>query len=228
MNIEGKINIDKITIGGIDYFPKKVYSNVNDCCYGCDLYHGRCTANKVCTCFGNGIILKKNGSYNPTIKDYTTIRSYEDACIALNRAPLNLTLSDVQGIDDSTIAMLQLETIAEAIRGKDGPVLLDSRVISCVYVPRFARFMHGEMYGQPDVLVKSALWVYAENGVREIFAMSNIIKTDTIGYKCINPRIMQHSYEKAQYLGGRHFIQLWATYFGLTFDNDDFFSIQPV
>ena len=57
--------------------------------------------------------------------------------------------------------------------------------------------------------------------------MSYIAKIETNGYKCFNPRIMQHSYEKAQYLGGRHFIHLWAIYFGLTFDNDDFFIKQP-
>lgn len=55
MNIEGKINIDKITIGGIDYFPQAEYSK--NTCYGCDLHHGRCTVNRVCKCFGNGIIL---------------------------------------------------------------------------------------------------------------------------------------------------------------------------
>lgn len=226
MNIEGKINIDKVTIGGIDYFPKKEYSSWS--CIGCDFYHGRCTVNKVCKCFGNGIILKKKGSYNPTLKDYTTIRSYEDACIALGRAPLNLTLSDVQGISDSTIAMLQLETIAEAIRGEYGPIQFDSSETNFVYAPYFGRYMPGEMDYQPDVLQESALWVDRENGDRDLFAMSNFARIETNGYKCINPRILQRSYEKAQYLGGRHFIQLWATYFGLTFNYDDFYIKKPV
>lgn len=221
MNIEGKINIDKITIGGIDYFPKKEYSSWS--CFGCDLYHGRCTANKVCKCFGNGIILKKNGS--ATLTDYTTIRCYEDACAALHMAPL--TISDVREIADSTIAMLQLETIAEAILGNDEPILFDSSVTSCVYAPCFGRYMQSEMDDQSDVLRESALWVDQRNGFMDLFAMSHIAKIVANGYKCINPRIMQRSYEKAQYLGGRHFIQLWATYFGLTFDNDDFFIKQP-
>lgn len=228
MNIEGSINIEKVTIGGIDYFPIKVYSSDSDCCYGCDLYHGQCTVNKVCKCFGDGIILKKNGSDKPTIKDYTTIRSYEDACIALNREPLNLTLSDVQGINDSTIAMIQLETIAEDIRGNEGPILFDSSVTICVFAPCFGRYMQSEMDGQPDVLRESALWVDRENGDKEIFAMSHYARILTNGYKCFNPRIMQRSYEKAQYLGGRHFIHLWAIYFGLTFGYDDFYIKQPI
>lgn len=228
MNIEGKINIEKITIGGIDYFPIKAYPSDSDCCYGCDLYHGQCTVNKVCKCFGDGIILKKNGSYNPTLKDYTTIRSYEDACIALNRSPLNLTLSDVQGINDSTIAMIQLETIAEAIQGEDGPVLFDSNATSCVYAPCFGRYTKKEMVEQPDVFRESALWVNRENGNMDLFAMSHIAKIEANGYKCFNPRIMQHSYEKAQYLGGRHFIHLWAIYFGLIFDYDDFYIKQSI
>ena len=226
MNIEDKFNIDKITIGGIDYLPQKEYSYKS--CIGCDLYRIGCMVNKVCKCFGDGIILKKKESYNPTLKDHTTIRSYEDACIALDRAPLNLTLSDVQGINDSTIAMIQLETIAEAIRGEDGPIQFDSSDTSFAYAPFFGHYMKEEMDYQPDVLCESALWVNRENGDKEIFAMSHIAKMETNGYKCINPRIMQRSYEKAQHLGGRHFIHLWAIYFGLIFDYDDFFIKQSI
>ena len=226
MNIEGKINIEKVTIGGIDYYPKKEYSSWS--CIGCDLYHGRCTVNKVCKCFGNGIILKKKGSYNPTLKDHTTLRSYEDACIALNRSPLNLNLSDVREISDYTIAMIQLETIAEAIRGNEGPLLFDSRVTTSAYAPCFGHYMKAEMDDQPDVLQESALWIDCGTAVKYLFAMSHIAKIETNGYKCFNPRIMQHSYEKAQYLGGRHFIHLWAIYFGLIFDYDDFYIKQPI
>ena len=223
MNIEGSINIEKVTIGGCDYFPQKEYKSQS--CIGCDLYHGCCTAKRVCKCFGSDIILKKIGWVTPTLTDYTTIRGYEDACVALHRLPLNL--SDVQAIDDTTIAMLQLETIAEAIRGEDGPILFDSRMASCAYAPYFGRYMEVEMDDQPDVLKESALWVHTGDGVKDIFAMSHIAKIATNGYKCINPRIMQYSYEKAQYLGGRRFVKLWATYFGLTFDDDDFYIKQP-
>lgn len=224
MNIEGSINIEKVTIGGCDYFPQKEYKSQS--CIGCDLYHGGCTSNKVCKCFGIDIILKKIGWVKPTLTDYTTIRSYEDACVALHRLPL--ILSDVQAIDDTSIAMLQLETIAEAIRGNDGPVLFDSSVTSCAYAPCFGRYKEEEMDANPDVLRESALWVHTETGVKDLFAMSHIAKIETNGYKCINPRFMQHSYEKAQYLGGRHFIHLWATYFGLAFDGDDFYIKQTV
>lgn len=84
------------------------------------------------------------------------------------------------------------------------------------------------MDANPDVLRESALWVHTETGVKDLFAMSHIAKIETNGYKCINPRFMQHSYEKAQYLGGRHFIHLWATYFGLIFDYDDFYIKQSI
>lgn len=224
MNIEGAINIEKVTIGGIDYFPQKEYKSQS--CIGCDLYHGSCMAKRVCKCFGSDIILKKIGWVTPTLTDYTTIRGYEDACVALHRLPLNL--SDVQAIDDTTIAMLQLETIAEAIRGEDGPILFDSRVTTSAYAPCFGRYMAEEMADQGDVLRESALWVHTGAGVKDIFAMSHIAKINTNGYKCINPRIMQHSYEKAMYLGGRRFVKFWATYFGLAFDGDDFYIKQNI
>lgn len=224
MKIEGKINIEKVTIGGIDYLPQKEY--ISKSCNGCDLYNGVCPVNKVCKCFGDGIILKQKGWVKPTLTDYTTIRSYQDACVALHRLPL--ILSDVQAIDDTTIAMLQLETIAEAIRGDEGPLLFDSRVTTSAYAPCFGRYKEEEMDAQPDMLRESALWVHTGAGVKDIFAMSHIAKINTNGYKCINPRIMQHSYEKAMYLGGRRFVKFWATYFGLAFDGDDFYIKHPI
>lgn len=124
--------------------------------------------------------------------------------------------------------MIQLETIAEAIRGNEGPLLFDSRVTTSAYAPCFGRYMAEEMADEGDVLRESALWVHTGDGVKDIFAMSNIVKINTNGYKCINPRIMQHSYEKAMYLGGRRFVKLWATYFGLAFDGDDFYIKQPI
>lgn len=218
------MNIEKITVDGKNYVPVKEHRRTS--CLGCDFYDGGCNARKVCKCFGESVIMKEEGTSLPTIKDYTTIRSYNDACIALRIA--TLTLSDVQDIGDSTIAMLQLETIAKAIRGDEGSVLFDSRKTSCVYAPLFGRYTHKEIDDQDDVLKKSALWVGCICGIKDVFAMSHIDTIETNGYKCINPRIMQHSYEKARYLGGRHFVQLWATYFGLTFDDDDFYIKQPI
>lgn len=124
--------------------------------------------------------------------------------------------------------MLQLETIAEAIRGNDAPVLFDSSETSYVYAPCFGLYTEEDMYGQGDELQESALWVHTGTALKYIFAMSHITKIANNGYKCINPRIMQHSYEKAMYLGGRRFVKLWATYFGLSFDGDDFYIKQPI
>ena len=218
------MNIEKITVDGKNYVPVKEYNHAS--CLGCDFYSERCTARNVCKCFGENVIMREEGTSRPTLTDYTTIRSYNDACIALRRAPL--TISDLHDIGDSTIAMLLLETIAEAIRGKEGPILFDSSAASCVYAPCFGRYTGEEMDVQDDVLRKSALWVHTGAGIKDIFAMSHIARIETNGYKCFNPRIMQHSYEKAQYLGGRHFIHLWAIYFGLIFDYDDFFIKKPI
>lgn len=218
------MSIEKITIDGKDYVPVKGFEM--PVCYGCSFSETPSTACSLCKVLGENYIFREAHTPLPTTGDYTTIRSYVDACMALHRAPL--ILSDVQDIPDSTIDMLQLETIAEAIRGNDGPLLFDSRVTTSAYAPCFGRYMAEEMADQSDVLQKSALWVHTGTGVKEIFAMSHIAKIETNGYKCINPRIMQHSYEKALYLGGRHFVQYWATYFGLTFDDDDFYIKQPI
>ena len=191
MKIKGSINIEKVTIGGIDYLPQEEF--IRNSCNGCDFFSGVCPVNKVCKCFGEGIILKQKGWVRPNLTDYTTIQGYHDACVVLHRLPL--ILSDVQAIDDTSIAMLQLETIAEAIRGEDGPILFDSSAKICVCAPCFGRYKEEEMDAQPDMLQESALWVHTGDGVKDIFAMSHITKIETNGYKCINPRIMQHSYD---------------------------------
>ena len=214
------MSIEKITIDGKDYIPVKGFKRLG--CVGCSFFdNNESTACSLCRVLGENYIFREAHTPLPTTGDYTTIRRYVDAFMALHRAPL--ILSDVHDIPDSTIDMLQLETIAEAIRGDDGPILFDSRVTTSAYAPCFGRYMESEMDDLPDVLRESALWVHTGTVVKEIFAMSHIAKIETNGYKCINPRFMQHSYEKAQYLGGRHFVQLWATYFGLTFDDDDFY-----
>lgn len=218
------MSIEKITIDGKDYIPVKGFERLG--CIGCSFFDNESTACSLCKVLGDDYIFREAHIPLPTTGDYTTIRSYVDACMALHRAPL--ILSDVQDIPDSTIDMLQLETIAEAILGMDEPIIFDSKATSCVYAPCFGRYMQAEMDDQSDVLRESALWVDRENGDKDLFAMSHIAKIETNGYKCINPRFMQRSYEKAQYLGGRHFVQYWATYFCLTFDDDDFYIKQPI
>lgn len=219
MNIEGAINIEKVTIGGIDYFPQKEY--VRQSCNGCDLYNGVCPANKVCNCFGNGIILKKKGRVKPTLTDYTTIHSYVDACIALDRSPV--ANFDKLCINDSLAAFIQLMTIAEAIRGHDGAIPNDNKKKVRYYAPKFIRISYDEIKEAHEDVKRTALWVDNGEYERELFACVSVEESETTPYFGYSPTLLQLSQSKARYFGGRRFIQLWAMYYGMTFKTDNYF-----
>lgn len=219
MNIKGKINIDKVTIGGCDYLPQKEYSYKS--CMGCDLYHSGCTANKVCKCFGDGIILKKKGSVKPNLTDYTTIQSYEDACIALDRTPV-ANFNKVC-INDSLAAFIQLTTIAEGIRGNDGTIPNDNKENVRYYAPKFSRISYDKFRAEYEDVKRTALWVDNGDDERELFACMSVEESEKTTYFGYSPTLLQLSSAKARYLGGRRFIQLWAMYYGMTFKTDNYY-----
>lgn len=219
MNIEGSINIEKVTIGGCDYLPQKEYSYKS--CMGCDLYHSGCTANKVCKCFGDGIILKKKGSVKPNLTDYTTIQSYEDACIALDRRPV-ADFSKVC-INDSLAAFIQLATIAEAIRGHELTIPNYNNQKVSYFAPIFIRISYDEIKGECEAVKRTALWVDNGDNESELFACLSVEESEKTTYFGYSPTLLQLNPEKALYFGGRRFIQLWAMYYGMVFLNNNYF-----
>ena len=54
----------------------------------------------------------------PTLDDYTTIRTYEDACEALGEEPMNIEVLTSSGVPPHIIALMKLETISRALWGK--------------------------------------------------------------------------------------------------------------
>lgn len=219
MNIEGSINIEKVTIGGCDYFPQKEYKSQS--CMGCDLYHGSCTAKRVCKCFGSDIILKKIGWVTPTLTDYTTIQSYVDACIALDREPVGPFYEGL--LDNKLINFIKLTTIAEAIRGHDGAIPNDNNKKVRYYAPKFIRISYDEIKEAPEDVKRTALWVDNGENERELFACMSVEESETTPYFGYSPTLLQLSPSKARYFGGRRFIQLWALYYGMTFKTDNYF-----
>ena len=55
----------------------------------------------------------------PTLDDYTTIRSYEDACAALKCSPIDEKALRSAGVRKGIIALIKLETISRALWGKN-------------------------------------------------------------------------------------------------------------
>ena len=55
----------------------------------------------------------------PSLDDYKTIKTYEDACTALGEKPLNEDALLAAGADAHVIALMKLETISRALWGRE-------------------------------------------------------------------------------------------------------------
>lgn len=71
----------------------------------------------------------------PTLDDYTTIRSYEDACAALKCSPIDEKALRSAGVRKGIIALIKLETISRALWGKNYQPKPDASGNSRFYFP---------------------------------------------------------------------------------------------
>ena len=81
----------------------------------------------------------------PTLDDYTTIRSYEDACAALKRSPIDEKALRSAGVRKGIIALIKLETISRALWGKNYQPKPDASGSSRFYFPWFALWTEREI-----------------------------------------------------------------------------------
>lgn len=81
----------------------------------------------------------------PTLDDYTTIRSYEDACAALKCSPIDEKALRSAGVRKGIIALIKLETISRALWGKNYQPKPDASGSSRFYFPWFALWTEREI-----------------------------------------------------------------------------------
>ena len=142
----------------------------------------------------------------PTLDDYTTIRSYDDACAALKCSPIDEKALRSAGVRKGIIALIKLETISQALWGKNYQPKPDASGSSRFYFPWFALWTERE--------IKETEWLVY---IPVIDAINN-----RAGFGCANgapsaadasvgSRLWQESREKAKYFG-QQFIELWFDY----------------
>ena len=169
----------------------------------------------------------------PTLEDYTTIKTYEDACKALDEEPILNKIqkttfysknSDIQMIlPKYVIALMKLEVIATALRG--GRMKIDFSEQDCWYVPYFQLYTDktiAEMTEEEkpeENLIKvgtsrvCAVGGCSYNGTHCGLGCGDVISVPTIRYMDFGSRLcfLQRSKEIAEYFG-KQFIELWAEY----------------
>ena len=165
----------------------------------------------------------------PTLDDYKTIRTYEDACEALGETPI---LSENrkkalcakfpdhydfrQNMPNHIIALMKLETISRALWGRNFQPKPDGEGSKVYWYPWFALWTKKEVEDmnpeQRGALLSASAYYGAVAGFGFLYANGR----SSNAHAHIGFRLCQETEEKAKYFG-QQFIELWAEYLKFNF-----------
>lgn len=150
----------------------------------------------------------------PTLDNYKTIKSYEDACEALG-VP---TIKPDMNLPKHVVALMKLETVSKALWGKNFDPMPDPKGEKCYWYPFFALYTKDEIERLNEVQRGALLSATASHGTTAGFGYlitygrsSHARALAYLGF-----RLCQETEEKAQYFGAQ-FIELWSEYLSYNF-----------
>lgn len=169
----------------------------------------------------------------PTLDDYKTIKSYEDACDVLGLSPIlsenrNKALCAQfpdhydfrQNMPKHIIALMKLEIISRALWGKSFEPEPDAEGNKIYWYPWFALYTKDEVDRMSDEERKSLCGAlfggHANAGAYAGFGFLYAYYRSSLSSAYIGFRLCQETEEKAVYFG-RQFIELWAEYLAYGF-----------
>ena len=168
-------------------------------------------------------IAKELTKKKPTLDDYTSITSYEDACEALGHAPVYFdTLWP--NLPNHIVALMKLETISRALWGKNWQPKPDAEGSKIFYWPWFALWTKGEIDGMAADKKGALLSANADTGAGAGFGCLGVGGRSSAAYAHRGFRLCQETEEKAKYFGSRKFVKLWAEYLQFNFTTGDFIT----
>ena len=162
--------------------------------------------------FGKNIELIDDNK--PSLKDYKSIRSYEDACKALGESIDEKTLKKA-GVPNHIIALMKLELVCKALWGGEVKVYLDPDRNRIYWYPWFGFYNQSEINRMSNEDRGCLLSAGADSGA-------------TAGFGCLcagrssysdaysSFRLCLDTYEKAIYFGTQ-FLELWTEYLAYNF-----------
>lgn len=165
----------------------------------------------------------------PTLDDYKTIRTYEDACEALGETPI---LSENrkkalcakfpdhydfrQNMPNHIIALMKLETISRALWGRNFQPKPDGEGSKVYWYPWFALWTKKEVEDMNPEQRGALLSAPASRGASAGFGYLHAHYRSSIAFAYLGFRLCQETEEKARYFG-QQFIELWAEYLKFNF-----------
>lgn len=159
------------------------------------------------------LFCKPEDRVKPSLDDYKSIKTYEDACEALGEEPVG-DLED--HVDKHIIALIKLETISRALWGKDWQPKPDPDGSKYFYYPWFALYTQSEMDSMNEEDSGALLGARASYGAYAGFGFLYATYRSSLSYAALGFRLCQETEEKAKYFGIQ-FKEIWADYLAFNF-----------
>lgn len=151
----------------------------------------------------------------PSLSDYTTIRSYEDACVALGES-LDVEKLVAAGVPNHIIAQMKLEHICKALWGGENKCQPTADGSKVWWYPVMALWTPGEISNMSDdergALLSADAYGGAGAGFGCLYAGLRSSWADAYGAF----RLCLDTEEKAEYFG-KQFVELWAEAYAYNF-----------
>lgn len=151
----------------------------------------------------------------PNLKDYKTIKTYEDACIALGEKVDEVTLTNA-GVPKHIIALMKLELVCKALWGGEVKVYPDPNGNRTYYYPWFALYTKDEVERMDSEERGLLLSAHAGNGAGAGWGSANANSRSSSSDAYGGFRLCLDTYEKARYFGTQ-FLELWTEYLACNF-----------
>lgn len=151
----------------------------------------------------------------PNLKDYKTIKTYEDACTALGEKVDEVTLTNA-GVPKHIIALMKLELVCKALWGGEVKVYPDPNGNRTYYYPWFALYTKDEVERMDSEERGCLLSASADTGASAGFGCLNAAIRSSYSYAYGGFRLCLDTYEKARYFGTQ-FLELWTEYLAYNF-----------
>lgn len=166
----------------------------------------------------------KDEEGKPNLDDYTTIKTYEDACEALSVEPIFNEPNPIMNlygveyeVEPHIIALMKLETISRALWGKDWMPEPDASGSKLFYYPVFALYTKSEIDNMDEDERGGLLSAGASDGAGAgIGCLYTGVRSSNAGAHG-GFRLCQETREKALYFG-KQFLELWAEYLKFGFE----------
>lgn len=166
----------------------------------------------------------KDEEGKPNLDDYTTIKTYEDACEALSVEPIFNEPNPIMNlygveyeVEPHIIALMKLETISRALWGKDWMPEPDASGSKLFYYPVFALYTQQEIDNMNEDERGGLLSAAANTGATAGFGFLNTANRSSLASAHNGFRLCQETREKALYFG-KQFLELWAEYLKFGFE----------